>query len=95
MADRAVMLLWLYRVWLLASRGQLDDDPVIFAIRDVVSLAIVWRLRFWRYSLQFETLWLLAAASLHPLGRPFRLIQTGCVSNRTLATLPPHSEALD
>jgi 4-hydroxybenzoate polyprenyltransferase len=35
-----LMLFWLYRVWLLASRGELDDDPVIFAIRDRVSLAV-------------------------------------------------------
>ncbi len=35
-----LMLFWLYRVWLLASRGELDEDPVIFAIRDGISLAI-------------------------------------------------------
>jgi 4-hydroxybenzoate polyprenyltransferase len=35
-----LMLFWLYRVLLLASRGELDEDPVIFAIRDRVSLAI-------------------------------------------------------
>jgi len=35
-----LMLFWLYRVLLLASRGDLDEDPVIFAIRDRVSLAI-------------------------------------------------------
>jgi len=34
------MLYWLNRVWLLASRGELDEDPVIFAIRDRVSLVI-------------------------------------------------------
>ena len=32
-----IMLYWLHRVWLLASRGELDEDPVIFAIRDRVS----------------------------------------------------------
>jgi 4-hydroxybenzoate polyprenyltransferase len=31
---------WLTRVWLLAHRGQLDDDPVAFAIRDKVSVAL-------------------------------------------------------
>ncbi len=36
------MLYWLNRVWLLASRGDLDEDPVIFAIRDRVSLAIAF-----------------------------------------------------
>jgi 4-hydroxybenzoate polyprenyltransferase len=35
-----LLLLWLMRVWLKASRGELDDDPVIFAIRDKMSLAI-------------------------------------------------------
>jgi len=35
-----LMLFWLYRVLLLASRGELDEDPVIFAIRDRASLAI-------------------------------------------------------
>jgi 4-hydroxybenzoate polyprenyltransferase len=34
------MLYWLHRVWLLASRGDLDEDPVIFAIRDGISLGI-------------------------------------------------------
>lgn len=34
------MLYWLHRVWLLASRGELDEDPVIFAIRDPISLAL-------------------------------------------------------
>ncbi len=35
-----LMLYWLHRVWLLASRGELDEDPVIFAIRDRISLAL-------------------------------------------------------
>ena len=35
-----LMLLWLNRVWLLASRGELDEDPVAFAITDRVSLFI-------------------------------------------------------
>ena len=35
-----LLLLWIYRVWLLASRGELDDDPVVFAMRDRISLAI-------------------------------------------------------
>src|SRR5579863_2026163 len=35
-----LLVYWLNRVWLLASRGELDDDPVIFAIRDRVSLAV-------------------------------------------------------
>lgn len=35
-----LMVLWLSRVWLLASRGVLDEDPVIFATRDKMSLWI-------------------------------------------------------
>jgi 4-hydroxybenzoate polyprenyltransferase len=34
------MLLWLCRVWLLASRGELDEDPLVFALSDRASLAI-------------------------------------------------------
>jgi 4-hydroxybenzoate polyprenyltransferase len=35
-----LLLYWLTRIWLLASRGELDDDPVIFAIRDPMSLLV-------------------------------------------------------
>ncbi len=44
-----VMLFWISRVWLLASRGQMHDDPIVFAIRDrasyavaAIAAAIVW-----------------------------------------------------
>ncbi len=33
-----VLLLWISRLWLLASRGQLDEDPVVYAITDRRSL---------------------------------------------------------
>ena len=33
-----LVFLWLSRVWLLASRGELEDDPVSFAVKDRVSL---------------------------------------------------------
>ncbi len=36
----AIMFLWLGRVWLLAGRNVLDDDPLWFAVRDNVSLAL-------------------------------------------------------
>jgi 4-hydroxybenzoate polyprenyltransferase len=36
----AIMFLWLGRVWLLAGRNALDDDPLWFAVRDNVSLAL-------------------------------------------------------
>ncbi len=35
-----LLLFWLTRIWLLAARGELDEDPVIFAIRDSVSLVL-------------------------------------------------------
>ncbi len=35
-----LMILWLNRVWLLASRGELDEDPVAFALTDSMSLLI-------------------------------------------------------
>ncbi len=35
-----LMIFWLSRVWLLASRGELDEDPVIFAVTDKLSLLI-------------------------------------------------------
>ena len=28
---------WLLRVWLLALRGQMHDDPVVFALKDRMS----------------------------------------------------------
>jgi 4-hydroxybenzoate polyprenyltransferase len=34
-----VLLYWVSRIWILAGRGQLEDDPVKFALRDKVSLA--------------------------------------------------------
>ncbi|WP_239461843.1 hypothetical protein [Occallatibacter savannae] len=32
------MILWTSRVWLLASRGELNEDPVAFALRDFASI---------------------------------------------------------
>jgi 4-hydroxybenzoate polyprenyltransferase/phosphoserine phosphatase len=34
------MILWLSRVWLLAGRGELDEDPVLFALTDRMSILI-------------------------------------------------------
>jgi 4-hydroxybenzoate polyprenyltransferase len=34
------MFLWVSRIWLLSHRGELDDDPVSFAVRDPLSLLI-------------------------------------------------------
>jgi 4-hydroxybenzoate polyprenyltransferase len=35
-----LILLWISRIWLLASRGELDEDPVVFALTDRLSLLI-------------------------------------------------------
>jgi 4-hydroxybenzoate polyprenyltransferase len=35
-----LLIYWLFRVWLVASRGELDDDPVVFALQDRVSLLL-------------------------------------------------------
>lgn len=35
-----VMLYWVSRVWLLAHRGQVNEDPLVFALRDKVSYGV-------------------------------------------------------
>ena len=44
-----ILLYWISRVWLLARRGEMDEDPVVFAIQDqrsrwlaLITLAILW-----------------------------------------------------
>jgi 4-hydroxybenzoate polyprenyltransferase len=43
------LLFWITRVWILTHRGEMHDDPVIFAIRDRTSLmtGLVFCLIFW------------------------------------------------
>jgi 4-hydroxybenzoate polyprenyltransferase len=36
-----LLLYWISRVWLLASRGEMHDDPVVFALRDRNSLLVL------------------------------------------------------
>lgn len=33
-----ILLFWISRVWVIAHRGRMQDDPILFAIRDRVSL---------------------------------------------------------
>ncbi|MEM9358723.1 MAG: hypothetical protein AAGB04_21290, partial [Pseudomonadota bacterium] len=33
-----LLLFWIFRCWLWARRGKIDDDPVVFALRDRISL---------------------------------------------------------
>lgn len=35
-----LMLYWISRIWLKTCRGEIDDDPVVFAIRDWQSLVV-------------------------------------------------------
>ena len=35
-----ILFLWIARIWLLAHRGELDDDPVAFAVKDLPSLLL-------------------------------------------------------
>lgn len=44
-----LLLFWISRVWMLTHRGQMHDDPVVFAIRDRASLIIglLFGLIFW------------------------------------------------
>lgn len=36
-----LLLYWISRIWLLTSRGLMHDDPVVFALRDRVSLLVL------------------------------------------------------
>jgi hypothetical protein len=36
----ALMTVWLMRIWLLAHRELLHDDPVVFALRDPISVGL-------------------------------------------------------
>jgi 4-hydroxybenzoate polyprenyltransferase len=44
-----LLLFWITRVWMLTHRGQMNDDPVVFAIRDRMSQVIggLFLLVFW------------------------------------------------
>jgi 4-hydroxybenzoate polyprenyltransferase len=35
-----LMLFWISRVWLMTTRGQMHDDPIVFALKDRTSLAL-------------------------------------------------------
>jgi hypothetical protein len=35
-----LLLYWISRVWLIAERGEMRDDPVIFALEDITSYAV-------------------------------------------------------
>ena len=35
------LLYWISRVWLLTQRGRMHDDPLLYAMRDPVSLVVL------------------------------------------------------
>ncbi|HMJ89736.1 MAG TPA: hypothetical protein VK530_07955 [Candidatus Acidoferrum sp.] len=35
-----LLLYWVSRIWLLASRDKIDDDPVVFALKDKMSYIV-------------------------------------------------------
>ena len=39
-AAPVLLSLWVCRIWLLAHRGELEDDPVAFAVKDRISLGL-------------------------------------------------------
>lgn len=39
-ATPVLLGLWVSRIWLLAQRGELDDDPVSFAVKDRISICL-------------------------------------------------------
>ncbi len=52
-----LLLYWISRIWLRAHRGQMHDDPIVFALKDPVSYGIG--------ALMFCVLWL-ATGQYHP-----------------------------
>ena len=55
------LLYWLGRIWLLAGRGQMQEDPVKFALRDRQSLTCVAIIALITIVARFTPLWLQAA----------------------------------
>jgi 4-hydroxybenzoate polyprenyltransferase/phosphoserine phosphatase len=47
-----LLLFWVGRIWLIAHRGEMNDDPLVFALRDQVSLFVgaLFGLVFWAAS---------------------------------------------
>jgi 4-hydroxybenzoate polyprenyltransferase len=36
-----LMLFWISRVWFIAHRGNMHDDPIVFALKDYVSWFVI------------------------------------------------------
>jgi len=54
------LLYWLGRIWLLAGRGKMQEDPVKFALRDRSSLACVAIIGLIAVTARFTPAWLVA-----------------------------------
>jgi len=39
-----LLLFWISRAWLIAHRGHMHDDPIVFALKDRVSWAVAVQL---------------------------------------------------
>jgi hypothetical protein len=35
-----LVLFWTMRAWFIANRGEMSDDPILFALRDPASYAV-------------------------------------------------------
>ncbi|HEX7452802.1 MAG TPA: hypothetical protein VF294_10970, partial [Polyangiaceae bacterium] len=55
------LLYWLGRIWLLAGRGQMQEDPVKFALKDRQSLTCVAIIALITVVARFTPIWLQAA----------------------------------
>ena len=55
------LLYWLGRIWLLAGRGQMQEDPVKFALSDRKSLICVALIGVVAVVARFTPLWLSVA----------------------------------
>jgi len=53
-----VLLYWISRIWILTGRGQMQDDPVKFALRDRVSLACGAAIALIAIVARFAPVWL-------------------------------------
>ncbi len=36
-----ILLFWISRLWMLASRGNVQEDPVLFALKDRTSFVVI------------------------------------------------------
>ena len=37
-----ILMYWIARVWIKTSRGEMHEDPIVFAIKDTVSRLVVF-----------------------------------------------------